>query len=398
MINKAIVAHSGARDNYQIANILYQHGYLDKLVTDIIITKRFSNLMHVNRSNDILPLSMVNMPIKAILKLAQGLLSRDRLHYSGQIGNILSITAYNIAKKHKSNLFLYHYDAYEAFNLAINDSFPGKRILFQVHPHPKSIINILNTEIERVPFAKNSILNEFEFKFGTDYTDKLSAVSNMADRIIVSSEFSRKTLMENGIPSSKINVIPYGVDTKVYPFKQKTNTELPIKLIFIGSMIQRKGLADLLLAVELLNTNKIQLTICGRGQYDENLLKRFSHLRNIKIKRNLSHFELINEMHQSDIFVLPSLIEGFAHVILEAMSTGLPIITTANTCGPDVIRDEFDGLICDIKNPTSIAEKIEWFIQNITNLPDMGKSASERSSYYSWKLFNNNIIKFYESM
>jgi glycosyltransferase involved in cell wall biosynthesis len=94
---------------------------------------------------------------------------------------------------------------------------------------------------------------------------------------------------------------------------------------------------------------------------------------------------------------LPTLSEGFAHVILEAMASGLPVITTGHSCGPDIITDGKEGWIIPIRSVKSLTEKLEWCMNNKKYLFDMGQSAADTASKYTWEKFRNRIIDFYES-
>lgn len=160
-------------------------------------------------------------------------------------------------------------------------------------------------------------------------------------------------------------------------------------------MIQRKGLSYLFEALKQLNSPNIHLTLIGRGVIDFTLINEYKKFFNINVKINLSHSELINEMQNNDLFVFPSLIEGFGHVILEAMSSGLPILCTPNTAGPDIFINGNEGVIVPIRNSDQIAEKIEYFINNKKELAGMGQAATNTAKIFSWEKFQNEIIEFY---
>ena len=112
----------------------------------------------------------------------------------------------------------------------------------------------------------------------------------------------------------------------------------------------------------------------------------------------LSRERLMEKLHSSHIFILPSSIEGFGHVILEAMSTGLPIVTTPHTCGPDVIEEGQHGFVVPIRSPEAIAEKITWAIENPQELAEMGVRAHERAMHFTWERFRHEIVHAYEQM
>ena len=82
---------------------------------------------------------------------------------------------------------------------------------------------------------------------------------------------------------------------------------------------------------------------------------------------NVSREELVLELQRADVFVFPSLVESFALVLLEAMSVGLPVITTSNTAGPDIMREGIDGFVGPIRDVDFLVEKsvILWIIVRV---------------------------------
>jgi glycosyltransferase involved in cell wall biosynthesis len=105
----------------------------------------------------------------------------------------------------------------------------------------------------------------------------------------------------------------------------------------------------------------------------------------------------MQEMYSSDVFIFPTLCEGFAHVVLEAMSIGLPVITTTRCCGPDVIEEGKHGFIIPANDSKEIAGKLSWAASNKEILYDMGQAAAARSAGFTWQQFRNKTNEFYET-
>jgi glycosyltransferase involved in cell wall biosynthesis len=95
------------------------------------------------------------------------------------------------------------------------------------------------------------------------------------------------------------------------------------------------------------------------------------------------------------VFIFPSIAEGFGHVILEAMSIGLPVICTSNTAGPDLFKTGYEGFITPIRDVDSLVDKIIWCIDNKILLAEMGHQSNETSKLFSWDNFRSNITNFY---
>ena len=101
--------------------------------------------------------------------------------------------------------------------------------------------------------------------------------------------------------------------------------------------------------------------------------------------------EVLIEMKQHDVFVFPSLFDGFGLVILEALSRGLPVITTKNTGGPDILEDGSDGFIVPIRSSEAITEKLQLLCDDRTLLEKMSAAALKKAARYSWQEYRHNL-------
>lgn len=174
-------------------------------------------------------------------------------------------------------------------------------------------------------------------------------------------------------------------------FQDKPISGNPMRVLFVGSMGQRKGLSDLFSAMKLLNNEDIELVVLGSLLAPMDFYKKefpyFIH------KSNRPHNEVLRLMRTCDIFCLPSLVEGRALVMQEAMSQGLPLIITANTGGEDLIREKETGFLVPIRSPEKIAEKIQWFYNNRHRIPEMGQKCITLAKSYTWKNYGKKIVE-----
>ena len=92
-------------------------------------------------------------------------------------------------------------------------------------------------------------------------------------------------------------------------------------------------------------------------------------------------------MSEADVFVFPSLFEGFALVILEAMAAGLPVITTPNTAGPDLIEDGKEGLIVPAGDANALREAMQSLLHNPERARSMGRAAHEKAKEFTWERY-----------
>lgn len=164
----------------------------------------------------------------------------------------------------------------------------------------------------------------------------------------------------------------------------------PLRVLFVGSMGQRKGLGDLFTAMSLLNNPNFELVVLGSLLAPlEFYKKEFAHFIH-EIGR--PHNEVLVLMRSCDVFCLPSIVEGRALVMQEAMSQGLPIIITPNTGGEDLVIEGETGFLVPIRNPKAIAEKLNWFQENRSEIPVMAKKAREHASQYKWDRYAETIV------
>ena len=390
-VKKCITCHAGNRDAYQLSLALYENNLLDTLITDFY-TPDFARHLLNKRYNK-------NLPSRKVISLWGNVIGQKLFKVSYAVSDArLSDYAVKKALQKHSHLFLSSYTAYEAFKIIKSQGLKNRCLLFQLHPHPLSIRKIFEEEIFLVPLAKDSLLGELEMNEDETVRNRLISESILADSCVVASSFTKETLIENGIPAHKITVIPYGVDALQFPAKKEYSPDNGcLNLIFVGQMIQRKGLYYLLEAVVRLNNPKVILTIVGRGSRDQNLLDNYKSSPNIQIKTNLSHSELVKEFHSSDVLIFPSLVEGFGQVILEAMSSGLPVICTPNTAGRDLFTSGKEGMIVPIRDIDVLIAKIEWCRNNKVELGDMGREAARTARIFTWNKFRASIVDFYRS-
>jgi glycosyltransferase involved in cell wall biosynthesis len=217
----------------------------------------------------------------------------------------------------------------------------------------------------------------------------------LADHIFVASQFTANTL--NYFPQpikAQLHVIPYGfpnVDTVV---KQRTydfhRTKRPLKLLFVGGLSQRKGLSYLFEAVEAFG-DRVELTVVGR-KVSEDCEPLNTALNNCcKWIPSLPHPQILELMRASDLFVFPSLFEGFGLVMTEAMSQGTPVIATERTAAPDMITDGKDGYIVKAGSSQELIIKIESLLAQPEKLEQMGKAAANTAAKRPWSVYGQEL-------
>jgi glycosyltransferase involved in cell wall biosynthesis len=164
-----------------------------------------------------------------------------------------------------------------------------------------------------------------------------------------------------------------------------------LRVLFVGSMGQRKGLGDLFAGVKQLKGTNIELIIMGSLLAPMNFYRK--EFSDFIYEPCRPHEQVLELMRTCDVFCLPSIVEGRALVMQEAMSQGLPLIITPNTGGADLIKEGQTGFIIPVRSPEAIAEKILWFVENRSAIPEMSRKAKEHAMSYTWDSYGAKIVK-----
>lgn len=213
----------------------------------------------------------------------------------------------------------------------------------------------------------------------------------LADTIIVASSFTRKTIESApDLCGKPVHIIPYGSPV-ARPTAILSRTSSKLKVLFVGGLGQRKGLSYLLKAIEMLG-DSVELTLIGMKTV-ENCAPLNQALRRYHWVPSLPHDEVLREMHRHDVFVFPSLFEGFGLVILEAMSQGLPVIATEHTAGPDLIEEGRSGFIVPIRSAEAIAEKLELLAADPNLLAEMKAAARQTAAKQTWERYRSELAR-----
>jgi len=204
----------------------------------------------------------------------------------------------------------------------------------------------------------------------------------LADIVMVNSRWTHDALLKQGVPASKLAIVPlaYEVDeTKVLepiPLKEVND---PLRVLFLGQVNIRKGIPYLIEAARLLKGAPVQFDIVGPISIADQFV--VSSPSNVRFHGSVTRDKVQNFYSQADVFVLPTISDGFALTQLEAMSYGLPVITTPN-CG-DVVTDGVDGFLVPARNAPALAEVLLKLAEDPERLQAMRESARERVTAFS---------------
>ena len=274
--------------------------------------------------------------------------------------------------------------------------FKCKKILERGSAHIVFQNDIIKEEYNKMKITNNSISKKIISKELREY--------EIADYIVVPSNFAKKTFLDRGFKEEKIISIPLGVDLKKFDIcKDSTQKRIRLnkfRIISTGRLSIRKGTHYLLEAFKSLNLDNSELLLVGDIDKNFNdIFNKFKHDKKIKHYKSQPEENLKDFYNISDIFVSCSLEDGFSMVQLQAMACGLPIISTYNTGASELIDDGQEGFVIPIKDVNLLKDKINILYNNKELRSEMSsKSYLKAQNNLTWDHYGDKIIKFYESI
>ncbi|TAK59340.1 MAG: glycosyltransferase [Dehalococcoidia bacterium] len=218
------------------------------------------------------------------------------------------------------------------------------------------------------------------------YLARMAQEVQLADAVVVGSSFAARSF-DGVVRRERVHVVPYGVDTSAFRPVDIRRAAGRVRVLFAGTLTQRKGIAYLLEAMGQLDPARFEVTLAGpvlgRGAGLRWYEGSFRHLTGVRPQ------DMPAVYRAADVLVLPSLLEGSALVVLEAMASGLPVIVTENA-GADAVRDGIEGFIVPVRSPEAIAARLEELAS-----PDlrrrMGEAGRARALAFTWEAFHREF-------
>ncbi|GHB95300.1 glycosyltransferase [Cerasicoccus arenae] len=284
-----------------------------------------------------------------------------------------------------SCVYAYEDGALETFRVA------QKRDLRRVYDLPiahwQASRRIMEEEAERLPNWRPTLSGVQDSK--DKYLRKEEELS-LAECIVCPSTFVADSIPEEIRKGKQVRVIPFGSPTGIIPHTSTKSENDKLRVLFAGSMSQRKGLGDLMTAMSLLDSAQFELHVMGSPlapmEFYHQAYPNFIHYS------PRPHDQVLALMKTCDVLVLPSLVEGRALVQQEALACGLPIIVTANAGAPDLVEDGQAGFLVPIRSPESIADKLLLLKQHPERLKAMKTAAPIKAATVSWKSYRQGIV------
>jgi glycosyltransferase involved in cell wall biosynthesis len=197
----------------------------------------------------------------------------------------------------------------------------------------------------------------------------------LAERIRVSSQWSKRSMIEGGVPARKIVAIgqPVDLDRFTPTVKESLPSEGPLRICFVGSLDLRKGFIYLLRAIRAVGSEHVELRIVGAtgDRWSRMLFQKESRYLNLSCITG----DPISTYGWSEILILPTLEDGFGFVVPEAMASGLPVIVT-DACGAaELVNRNWNGWIVSSASVNELIDAISRALRLRSELSEMGRRA-----------------------
>lgn len=263
---------------------------------------------------------------------------------------------------------------------AFREKSAGYQILVRDSLHIQDQFALLEQEYKRfhVPLPDRQFVVERECE---EYA--------LADEIFVISDIAKQSFIGRGVSEKKIHQIQLGVDSRRFLCKSNWKRSSKLRVVYFGQISLRKGIPYLLEAFELLSQEKIELVLIGAVERVlEPLLAKYPTLQRLPA---LPQEQLAKKIREFDVFVLPSIEDGFGQVVVQAMASGLVPVVTDHCGSAQCVSDGFDGFVIPARNSAAIVNVLERLASDPELVTEMGHRASETARKCSWERYREQI-------
>lgn len=218
-----------------------------------------------------------------------------------------------------------------------------------------------------------------------------------SDKILVPSDYVYTTF-QNTEFADKLIKIPYGCPPPLHKQNRESRTDKKIKICFAGNFSLRKSAPCILKVIKKIK-NKFNVEFDVIGGIDEDIKLRFHEdLKLIDRVYGVRRAAIVTHMMKYDLMVFPSLCEGMARVVSEAMSAALPCIITAETGFTNILHDRYSALYVEKNNPEQLYDCLEQVIANGEKLSSLSRNCQHASTIWTWQKYQESLKEVYEEL
>lgn len=297
------------------------------------------------------------------------------------------------------------FDKWAAFHLPRADVFYGwaHQSLSCLHKAQKNeMLSFIDRGSVEPQLQKKLIQQAFEKQglkaepMPKEHVLRMQEEEKVLDYLVVPSDFARNSYLQAGWEESRVLKNPLGVDSNRFcPSEDKKEVDV----LFLGQLSFQKGVDLLLEAWKVLQTRaffqkeKPKLRLLGWPEKASwpTLKNQLHNLSNVEFLGPTANPE--KELIKTKILVLPSVQDGFASVVLEAMASGIPVLVSEHVGASECVRHGKDGYVIAPANKEALIEALYSILSSPESLRQMGLHAREQALNYSWQAYQQRLLK-----
>lgn len=399
MSGKVVVSQLGARMHYAVPSIFASHDRLAHFYTDICATKGWPRMVNtlppallptavkrlVGRRPRDVPRELITVfsafGTRSALRRMRGKNVVDETSHAVWAGSLFSSLVSRSGFHDAAGLYAFSGDALEQMRAAKQQ---GMWTAVEQMIAPRDVVEYLvEREMERFPEWAGPPRNN---PFASVFAAREKAEWALADVIVCPSDFVRQHVIACGGPEKRCVTVPYGVNPR-FSVDRTIRTPGPLRVLTVGEVGLRKGSPYVAEAAELIG-GAATFRMAGRTNLPENLKRDLS--RWVDLRGVVPRTEVADEFRWADVFLLPSICEGSATVVYEALAAGLPVVTTENT--GSVVRHGLEGFIVPIRNAEAIALALEELAENADLRASMSANALRRAAEFTVEEYGKRLL------
>jgi starch synthase len=363
----------------QVAESLAAAGLLRQVLTPLAVaerawTRRLPESWRRRLSTRLLPATLADrtqyFPIPELVRLLTGKLAlsdrqRDRIWYWAETGfdrHVARVWAGRVP-------FIYGCEHASVETFVRQKQRGGHTLLWQVIAHPRFLHRVISDELERFPETMTPFMRLWRDNLERSSARKEEQYAH-TDLVVANSPFVRDTFVEAGFPSERVVCVPTGCPPVPAAAAIAPDWSGPPVFINAGGLTVRKGIHLLLEAWQRVRPPPgPRLVLHGEMQLPK--AYRQSVPQGVEVGGRLPRPALHALFRRSDLFVLPTLAEGRANVVLEALANGLPVLTTPNCGCTDVVIEGRTGFLVPPGDVAALAQRLSWCLDHPQELAAM---------------------------
>lgn len=379
MKDKIVVSQLGARMHYAVPRIFASAGRLAHFYTDICATKGWPRIVNSFPANlypapakrlagrlpkgvpTALTTVFSSFGLRSVLRHMRTKDVVEETSHAIWAGSTFSEMVARRGFHGAAGLYAFSGDALEQMRAAKQQ---GLWTAVEQMIAPRDVVEtLLDQEMIRFPAWAGPVRDNPHARL---FADREKAEWRLADVIVCPSEFVRKHVVACGGPEDRCVVVPYGVNSAA-SVDRPARMPGPIRVLTVGEVGLRKGSPYVVEAARLMD-GAGRFRMAGRVRVPDDVKQQISQW--VELRGIVPRSQIVEEFRWADVFLLPSLCEGSATAVYEALAAGLPVITTENT--GSVVRDGVEGFIVPVCDPEAIATAVRALADN----PELRQSMS----------------------